>query len=196
MRASPHPPCVQGRARFDPTGRYRYALWRTWDRSGPTVAFVMLNPSTAGAASDDPTIRRCLGFARAWGFGALVAVNLFALRSPEPARLRRARDPVGPDNDRHIRSAARTASLVIAAWGIHGALAGRDLAVRSLLAPHRISCLGLTRSGQPRHPLYLPSDLRPMRMRSKLCIPSASVSNCHAAIGGPVAGFSRPRRFS
>ena len=140
---------------FDASGRYRYRLWRRW-ADGEVVLFVMLNPSTADARRDDPTIRRCGGFARAWGFAAMTVVNLFALRATDPARLRRARDPVGRDNDRHILAAAAGASALVLAWGAHGALGGRDREVRALLTGHRPECLGVTRAGQPRHPLYLP----------------------------------------
>lgn len=147
-------------ALFDRSGRYRYRLWRRWAAGGAAVAFVMLNPSTADAAHDDPTIRRCGGFARAWGFAAMVVVNLFALRATDPARLRRARDPVGRDNDHHIAAAAAGCDHLVLAWGAHGALGGRDRAVLALLAGRRPSCLGLTRAGQPRHPLYLPGATR------------------------------------
>jgi hypothetical protein len=98
------PPEPSG-ATFDPTGAYRYALWRVWDGNRPPLVFVMLNPSIADAERDDPTIRRCLGFACAWGYGALTVVNLFALRATCPHTLRRAADPVGPDNDEHLRAA-------------------------------------------------------------------------------------------
>src|SRR5688500_11357729 len=101
---------------FDRSGRYRYRLWRRWGDGG-AVAFVMLNPSTADAERDDPTIRRCGGFARAWGFGSMVVVNLFALRSSDPQRLRRARDPVGRENDRHIIDVTGTSDAVVLAWG-------------------------------------------------------------------------------
>jgi hypothetical protein len=148
-----------GGALFDPGGRYRYRLWRRW-AAGRTVAFVMLNPSTADADRDDPTIRRCAGFARAWGFGGMTVVNLFALRATDPARLRRARDPVGRDNDRHIAAAAADASMVLVAWGVHGALDGRDRTVLALLAGRQPRCLGVTRGGHPRHPLYLPAATR------------------------------------
>ncbi len=148
-----------GGALFDRTRRYRYRLWRRWGAGRPVV-FVMLNPSTADAERDDPTIRRCAGFARAWGFGGMTVVNLFALRATDPARLRRARDPVGRDNDHHIAAAADVASLVVVAWGVHGALDRRDRAVLALLAGRRPRCLGTTRGGHPRHPLYLPSATR------------------------------------
>lgn len=144
---------------FDASRRYRYHLWRRWAERGPLVAFVMLNPSTADARHDDPTIRRCSGFARAWGFAAMTVVNLFALRATDPARLRRARDPVGGGNDGHILAAAGTCDGLVLAWGNCGGLRGRDRAVLALLAGHRPDCLGLTRAGQPRHPLYLPGAI-------------------------------------
>lgn len=150
----------EGGAVFDPSRRYRYRLWRRWADGGEVVAFVMLNPSTADARRDDPTIRRCGGFARAWGFAAMTVVNLFALRATDPARLRRARDPVGRDNDRHILAAAGGCDALVLAWGNAGALGGRDRAVLALLAGVRTDCLGLTGAGQPRHPLYLPRATR------------------------------------
>jgi hypothetical protein len=149
---------MKGGARIDPTGRYRYTLWRAWDPERPRVAFVMLNPSTADARRDDPTIRRCIRFARDWGFGSVEVVNLFAFRARSPRRLRRAMDPVGPGNDRHLLAAASRARRLVAAWGIHGSLRSRDHAVRKLLGKrHKLRCLGTTASGYPRHPLYFPS---------------------------------------
>lgn len=136
-------------------GPYRYHLWRRWDAAA-SLLFVMLNPSTADAARDDPTIRRCVGFARAWGFGAVEVVNLFAWRATDPRELRRARDPVGPDNDRAILAAAARNQAIIAAWGNHGALGERDRQVAALLAPFGARCLGArTSGGAPRHPLYV-----------------------------------------
>lgn len=162
-----YPDRAQGAAVFDPTGRYRYRLERYWG-SGPCVAFVMLNPNTADATHDDPTIRRCVGFARRWGFGRLVVVNLFAYRARHPRALRTVRDPVGPDADRHLVAAAAEAHRVVAAWGNHGQWRGRDEAALALLgAP---LCLGLTNSGAPRHPLYLPADTSPVPLhRSSAC---------------------------
>jgi hypothetical protein len=146
-------------ARIDSTGRYRYTLWRGWDPGRPRVAFVMLNPSTAGAERDDPTLRRCIRFAHDWGFGSVEVVNLFALRSRSPRSLRRAADPVGPENDRHLLETAARARRIVAAWGVHGALGARDRAVTRILgARRRLHCLGTTAAGHPRHPLYLPVD--------------------------------------
>lgn len=145
---------------FDATGRYRYRLWRRW-ADGPRIAFVMLNPSTADHRIDDPTIRRCMDFARRWGHGALDVVNIFAYRTPSPRELARARAPVGPDNDRHLGAVCRRCEDVVIAWGTHGALRGRDREVLDLLGDGPLLCLGVTAEGHPRHPLYLRKTLRP-----------------------------------
>jgi hypothetical protein len=134
-------------------GTYRYALWRRW-APGPQVLFVMLNPSTADRQRNDPTIRRCIGLAAAWGYGALAVGNLFAFRTPSPKVLKRAARPVGRANDRWLAWLAAESTRVVAAWGNEGALLARDAQVRALLAP--LYVLSLTRQGQPRHPLYAP----------------------------------------
>jgi hypothetical protein len=149
-----------GGAVFDSSRLYRYALWRRWNVFGPRLAFVMLNPSTADAVRDDPTIRRCLAFARSWGFGSLEIVNLFAYRAVQPAELEKASDPVGPENDAYLLEAARRARLLVAGWGNHGALHGRDKAVMRLL-DNDLYCLGTTQLGQPRHPLYVSASAAP-----------------------------------
>lgn len=157
---------MQRNARFDRSGAYRYSLSRSWRPQGPGVAFIMLNPSTADATRDDATIRRCIGFARAWGFGALEVVNLFAYRATRPEQLRAAPNPVGPRNDRYLRAALARADTVVAAWGVHGGWRERDRAVLQLLRSESsasgtaLNCLGLTRQGHPRHPLYLPRGAR------------------------------------
>jgi hypothetical protein len=149
---------VTGGAAFSRDRRYRYRLWRRWDRSRPTIAFCMLNPSTADARRDDPTIRRCIGFARHWGYGGIEVVNIFALRATDPRALRSARDPVGPRNDAFMLRAAAESPIVIA-WGVHGALRDREATALQLLGPRaRLLALGRTRSGAPRHPLYLRRD--------------------------------------
>lgn len=140
--------------------RYRYVLWREWSAPGsPYALFVGLNPSTADETQDDPTIRRCRGFARAWGLDALCMVNLFAWRATDPKGMLAAKDPIGPENDRWLAVLSREAEITIAAWGAHGDHLHRARCVLPILtAPH---CLGLTLGGQPRHPLYLPADARP-----------------------------------
>ncbi len=149
-------------AAFSADRRYRYRLWRRWG-SGPVVGFCMLNPSTADASRDDPTIRRCIGFAHAWGYAGLEVLNLFGLRATQPWMLRRADDPVGRDNDAHVRAAAADVVAVVIAWGVHGTLGARDREMLALLSPRtRLLALGWTRAGQPRHPLYLRGDVRPI----------------------------------
>ncbi|BBA36813.1 uncharacterized protein sS8_4890 [Methylocaldum marinum] len=139
-------------------GRYRYALRRRWS-GGDQVLFVMLNPSTADAEKDDPTIRRCIAFAQEWDFGALAVGNLFAFRTPSPRGLRAAADPVGPHNDRELVRLQAESKLVVAAWGNYGGFLQRDAAVRALLSGLHI--LGLTKQDQPRHPLYVPAETQP-----------------------------------
>ncbi|HEV8230440.1 MAG TPA: DUF1643 domain-containing protein [Candidatus Limnocylindria bacterium] len=125
----------------------------------------MLNPSTADSSRDDPTIRRCIGFAQAWGYGGVEVVNLFGLRATKPWRLRHARDPVGRDNDAHVGAVASSVDAVVIAWGVHGALGARDETTLALLSRRtRLLALGWTRAGQPRHPLYLRRDVRPIAL--------------------------------
>jgi hypothetical protein len=144
-------------------GRFRYRLWRKWGCGSPLL-FVMLNPSTADATIDDATIRRCLRFAEAHNFGELEVVNLFAYRATDPLALRHAGYPVGPDNDDHIREAARDSAAVCVAWGAHatGLVRPREVLdlLRAIVHPTRLYCLRTTRSGYPQHPLMLPSSCR------------------------------------
>jgi hypothetical protein len=149
-------------ALFSRDRRYRYRLWRRWDRSRLRIAFCMLNPSTADERSDDPTIRRCIGFARHWGYGSVEIVNLFALRATDPRELRSMRDPIGRGNDAYIIEAAGRSAAVVIAWGAHGAFRERGTRVVHLLSPRApLLVLGWTQAGQPRHPLYLRRDVRP-----------------------------------
>jgi len=124
----------------------------------------MLNPSTADAFQLDPTNRRCVGFAQTWGYGSMVTTNIFAFRSTNPDGLRTAKDPVGPDNDEAILTAATSTDLVIAAWGTHGEFQGRGEAVRDMLteAGVELHALKLTKAGHPGHPLYVAADTQPM----------------------------------
>lgn len=150
---------------LSPCGLYRYSLSRDWG-NGPKLAFVMLNPSTADAEVDDPTIRRCMGFARDGGYGGIDVGNLFAWRATDPAELKKAADPVGIDNDATLESIFRNSAVVVCGWGARGSLQGRDRHVLRLIrvaekVPH---CLRLTKAGHPAHPLYLPAKLRPIPM--------------------------------
>lgn len=142
-------------------GRYRYRLSRCWG-NGPYLLFVMLNPSTADGLEDDRTIRRCIGFAKAHGFGSMEVVNLFALRATDPRELSLSADPVGPVNDEAIAHAAAAAGAVCLAYGAHRLVDARAQVVLPLLrrAGAHLQCLRITRSGYPEHPLYLPGSRR------------------------------------
>jgi|GEM_PF-144064 hypothetical protein len=148
---------VKGTALFSACSQYRYRLTRTW---GPAahVVFIGLNPSTADAAQDDPTIRRCAAFARSWGFDGLIMLNAWAFRSTQPRDLLLTPDPNGPRNDHVIRRTCRTAPLIIAAWGNH-CHPDRQRQLLQLTGP--LHCLARNRNGQPAHPLYLKSSLQP-----------------------------------
>lgn len=148
-------------ATFSADRAYRYTLSRRWGK-GSCAAFVMLNPSTADAFDDDPTIRRCVGFAQEWGCGGLLVVNLFAYRSTDPRALAAVADPVGVANDLVLAVMLRpdrntTPGPVVAAWGNHGRAGNRGQVVTDLLTEVgvQLQCLGVTSTGQPCHPLYL-----------------------------------------
>lgn len=160
---------MRRRAVFSPCRRYRYALWRhLGDSSGVGheryAMFVGLNPSTADEFVDDPTIRRCIAFARAWGFDGLCMTNLFAYRATEPSDLLAQKDPTGPDNDRILAEVASNACIIVAAWGNHGDHLGRASIVMRTLP--RLHYLRLNKNGQPGHPLYLPGGLTPVKWTS------------------------------
>ena len=140
-------------------GRYRYVLERRWDQCRPTMTVIGLNPSTADAEHDDPTTRRVIGFARAASCGAVRLINLCAWRATTPATLRTVPDPIGPDNDRWLLDTISAADLVVAAWGTH-AHPDRVNAVQAMLRHRTVFCLGLTRDGHPRHPLFVPAAAR------------------------------------
>lgn len=143
---------------FSPCGHYRYTLWRRWDDALPYLQVIGLNPSTADLENDDPTIRRVIGFAKSWGFGALCMTNLFAWRDTKPEGMKRAADPVGPENDRWLREAAREAGCVLAAWGKHGSFMNRDTTGLYCLRTTALWCLDYNADGSPAHPLYMPSS--------------------------------------
>lgn len=179
-------------------GRYRYRLWREWrlwpepakwhwwteedgtpvvDGAGKQLGeplsciFIMLNPSTADGAEDDPTIRRCVGYARRWGYDRIDVLNLFAHRATDPRALlalNDADDPVGPDNKRafeRVLYSGRPVGPIICAWGAHGAHLGQDETALGWLVEHERFALGLTKDGHPKHPLYLKSDAAPVPYR-------------------------------
>ena len=148
-------------------GLYRWVLGRSWTDRPPRFAlWVMLNPSTADHEQDDPTIRRCMNFGEAFGFGGILVVNLYAWRATNPRDLKGATDPVGFQNDFYIKTMAERAEMVICAWGQSGPQPGRPAAVLELLriyAGAKIHTMGFRQNGGPRHPLMLPKETRPER---------------------------------
>jgi hypothetical protein len=145
---------------FSADRAYRYVLTRTWDQTGPVMTWIGLNPSKAGAAINDNTARRFMGFARREGCGGISALNLFGLIATDPRDLAGHPDPVGLSNDRFIDMHARPGSLAVAAWGAHPMAAGRarEVSVRLTAAGVQLMCIGVTAKGEPRHPLYARSD--------------------------------------
>lgn len=142
-------------------GLYRYRLTRRW-AAGSTCCFVMLNPSTADAMQDDPTIRRCINFARAWGHGALVVVNLYAFRATDPMDLQRAEDPSGPDNAMYVERETARAGQVVVAWGAHP---WARATIAATLVHRPAFALALNGDGSPKHPLYVRGDATPVEWK-------------------------------
>ena len=150
---------------LSPCGKYRYRLGRMWGRViDPTVLFVMLNPSTADGTQDDPTIRRCVGFAKTWGFGHLLVGNMFAYRSTDPKALRALTvdEATGPENDAHLEHMASIAHKIVCAWGAPG---GTRFPAPLRKHADKLFCLGMTKLGFPRHPLRLRGDTPLQRFR-------------------------------
>lgn len=163
-----------GGAELSQDGRFRYRLWRTVGPvgDGEAVVFVGLNPSIADAVQDDPTLRRCMGFARAWGYRRVELVNLWALRATDPAVLlaptppgvsARARNGGDARCDEAIRTAVATTERVVCAWGAYRVVRNRQLGKRvaevlAMVPADKRFCLGTTKDGHPRHPLYLAAD--------------------------------------
>ena len=150
---------VSKKARFSFCYRYRYSLERSWDGGKGRVLFIGLNPSTADHKRDDPTIRRCVGFAKSWGYQSMEIVNLFAFRSACPKGLKAVSDPVGKQNDRWIRNAEKRSDITIACWGSINMGRGRAAKlIKKLKYPY---CLKINQTLEPAHPLYMRADLKP-----------------------------------
>jgi hypothetical protein len=143
--------------------RYRYLLTRDWNPRDHYMLWVMLNPSTADGVTDDNTIRQCMSFARANGFGGLQVVNLFAYRATDPRSLLKAEDPVGPVNDAITMSALRTAKAVMVGWGSFKHDMAKDRA-KWLWSVYGdvLWCLGVNDDGNPKHPLYISGGTQPI----------------------------------
>lgn len=148
------------KAIFSKDGKYRYLLSRIWDNSLPKITFIMLNPSTADGTKDDPTISKCIYYARTWGYGGLYVGNLFAFKATYPEDLLKTEEPVGQDCDHYLFWMKDRSELVLAAWGNHGPFKNRASAVCHMIG--KLYCLDITNSGQPKHLLYLSNRLRPI----------------------------------
>lgn len=150
---------------FSPDMRHRYTLWREFWHDGENgdkfVQFIGLNPSTADDEVLDPTVRRCVNYAKSWGYGALCMTNIFAYRATLPDDMKRIADPVGEDNDYWLKDISKNAGIVIAAWGTHGGHLRRSDVVKNMIP--NLYCLKTTQDGHPSHPLYLKKDLVPVR---------------------------------
>ena len=155
---------------FSPDRRHRYSLIHRWDdlltpAREAGIAWICLNPSTADENQLDPTLRRIRGFSAAWGYTHFVMLNAFAYRATDPADMKAAADPVGPDNDRWIAHWAGQVDRVMLGWGEHGTHNERHARVLALLDPAKVYCLARNASGQPKHPLYVAQKNQPVRYR-------------------------------
>lgn len=164
---------------FSPCRKYRYKLWREFcairaiappllpldgNEAHNYLMVIGLNPSTADEFKDDPTIRRCIDFAKRWGFGSLCMTNLFAWRDTSPEMMKQAQDPVGPDNDKVLMECAHGAGMILAAWGKHGMHNDRATEVKNMIKEHMYSlrALQINKDGSPKHPLYVSAETKPV----------------------------------
>ena len=149
-------------AKLSDCRKYRYALWRIWDSEKPYTLFIGLNPSTADETKDDPTICKCVNYAKDWGYGGLCMANLFAFRATYPSEMKEAQDPIGPENDAWLKRLAKDAGVIVGAWGNHGVFRERSKIVASMLP--NIKCLKQNVTGEPAHPLYQKCSVVPITM--------------------------------
>jgi len=160
-------PVIDRGAHFSADMRYRWSLWRMWDTTIAPVTFCMLNPSTADATKNDPTVERCERRARMMGFGGIVVVNIFGLRSTDPRGLYEADDPIGTHNLDAIMHAVAESDMAVLGWGDHGRHMNRGQNVLTMLRGEghgpKLHHLGLNKSGEPRHPLYVSYNVSPRR---------------------------------
>jgi hypothetical protein len=147
-------------ATFSDCRKWRYALWRRWEEGGTDCVFIGLNPSTADEFQNDPTITRCIRFARDWGHARFVMLNLFGWRATLPKNMKAQAEPVGAENDTVIEQFTAGAHTIVAAWGNHGTYQERDILATyrrsgSAILADRLQCLEITGEGCPKHPLYV-----------------------------------------
>lgn len=155
---------MQRFAEFSDCKNYRYSLSRIWEAERPKVLYIGLNPSSADALQDDPTIRRCIQFARSWGYGGMSIVNLFAFKHHDPKYLMKVKKPVGELNDDFIREHLQSHDNTVLIWGNHGAFQNRATEVLQWIK--KPLCIKINKSGQPAHPLYLKKNLKPIPFKN------------------------------
>lgn len=159
-------------ATFSGCEKYRYTLWRDLNiqeyRCGPlfnreTILWIMLNPSTATDAILDPTVTRCRNYSNEWGYDKMVVCNLFAYRATDPKEMKaKGVEAIGPYNNGYLTAQAALADRIVCAWGVHGEFMGRaQYVVETLIGGYDLWCLGKTKSGHPKHPLYLSKTIEP-----------------------------------
>ena len=146
-------------------GSYRYLLRRVWNHDLPRVLIIMLNPSTADASVDDPTIRSCVRLCKSHGHGSFEVVNLFAWRATDPRQIEAVPHPVGPENDAVIRAAVNRCDEIICAWGAFSRAEKRGREVLRMISRPAVFCWGQTKSGAPKHPLYIKTGTLLMAFR-------------------------------
>ena len=139
---------------------YRYKLSRTWDSTKPTILFIGLNPSIANENVDDPTITRCINFAKDWGYGTLLMANLFAFRSTYPKDIYLIDDPIGKDNDHYLLECVTQSDLIVACWGNNGTYMNREKVITELVP--NLYCLQKNKNGTPHNPLRPPRNIHPV----------------------------------
>lgn len=140
---------------FSSCRKYRYVLWRIWDESKPLIMFIGLNPSIADENKDDPTIRKCINLSKYWGYGGFYITNLFAYKSTDFNKIKSIDNPIGKENDRWIKKIIKRASDIVICWGNKGRYLNRDKELLKFI--DNVKCLGMTKCGCPKHPLYVNS---------------------------------------
>lgn len=164
---------LKSNAKLSSKRKYRYTLYRRWGSIfAPSLMIIGLNPSKADEKEDDPTITRCIRFAYDLGFSSVRMMNLFSYRATDPKDMKSSKNPIGRNNDRHIKRMAyrvdRNEGRIVAAWGNHGSYLNRDKEVLELLKHYDLYCFGITKQNQPKHPLFLRADTKLKIFRSRI----------------------------
>jgi hypothetical protein len=156
------------KARFSTDRIHRYYLERCWDFKKPSLMVIGLNPSTADERKNDPTVTRCISYAKKWKFGRIYMMNIFAFRATDPIDMKNSSDPIGNKNDMWLLKVARRSNLILCAWGNHGLYKDRSTRVFSLLKKYKLYCLEINKTGMPKHPLYCNGNLTPILINKEI----------------------------